>query len=113
MAGRRHAPAEIDSKLQRADELAAEGKTQREIIHALNVSLMTLHRWRRSRLSLPGMQRKGRDADQPVSSRLRIMQTPTQSRLDELKLENERLRRLVTDLLLEKINLEDQLRSKV
>lgn len=110
MAGRRHAPAEIISKLRRADELAAEGKNQREITHALNVSLMTLHRWRRNRQSPAGMERKGRDAVQQDLSQLLA---PPQSRIEELKVENERLRRLVTDLLLEKIKLEEQLRSLV
>jgi hypothetical protein len=55
---------------------------------------MTLHRWRKV---TPG---------QAVNGSSRDDQTP-QTRIAELQLENSRLRQLVTDLLLEKIGLEE------
>jgi 2-keto-4-pentenoate hydratase/2-oxohepta-3-ene-1,7-dioic acid hydratase in catechol pathway len=47
MVGKRHASAEITAKLAQANELAAKGKTQREISKVLGVSIMTYHRWRK------------------------------------------------------------------
>lgn len=44
MVGKRHASEEISAKLAQAGELAAKGKTQREISKALGVSIMTFHR---------------------------------------------------------------------
>ncbi|MET4151021.1 transcriptional regulator with XRE-family HTH domain [Bradyrhizobium sp. RT9b] len=49
MVGKRHASEEISAKLAQAKELAAEGKTQREISKALGISIMTYHRWRDDR----------------------------------------------------------------
>jgi putative transposase len=61
---------------------------------------MTLHRWRKMSL-----------APQAASARLNEPsqrdQAPHPGRIAELQLENSRLRRLVTDLLLEKIKLEE------
>jgi putative transposase len=86
---KRHSSIEISSKLAQANDLATQGKLQREIARALGVSVMTLHRWRT------------REASQPDRSWGRG------DRIGELELENSQLRRLVTDLLLEKIKLEE------
>jgi putative transposase len=80
---------EIATKLAQANDLAAHGKLQSEIARTLGVSVMTLHRWRTQEASQPDRIRGGGD------------------RIAELQLENSRLRRLVTDLLLEKIKLEE------
>src|SRR5215471_3676313 len=93
---KKHSKAQIAGKLAEANDLAEQGKPQSEIAHALGVSVMTLHRWRK----LP---------PQPNGSG-RINQTQ-QTGIAELELENSRLRRLVTDLLLEKMNLEVKARS--
>jgi putative transposase len=82
---RKHSKAEIAAKLAEAEDLATQGKPQSEIARALGVSVMTLHRWRK----LPSQSNGSSQIDQ----------TP-QTRLAELQLENSRLRRLVTDLLL-------------
>lgn len=95
---RKHAKAEIAAKLAQADELAKQGKLQSEIARTLGVSIMTLHRWRK----LPS-------AAQAVPTGLigsKTDQSP-EVRIVELQLENSRLRRLVTDPLLEKIRLEE------
>jgi len=100
---KRHSPEEIEWKLRQAEKLVAEGRRQADIAKALDVSVMTYHRWRKkpptvirhaegsSRILLPADEEKG---------------------VSQLQVENARLRRLVTDLLLEKVRLEDALRSQ-
>ena len=98
---KKHSGTEIATKLAQANDLATQGKPQSEIARTLGVSVMTLHRWRKS----------------PRSPQLALMRThevtrPDQTcgvdnRIAELQLENSRLRQLVTDLLLEKIRLEE------
>jgi hypothetical protein len=103
---KRHNAAEISAKLGKADVLTREGQTQSEIAKALGISVMTFHRWRKARLSSPpatpaGVRTLGQlVSDLPTSDRA--------ARIAELQLENSRLRRLVTDLLLEKLRLEDE-----
>jgi putative transposase len=81
--------------------LATQGKPQSEIARTLGVSVMTLHRWRKAP---PGPQPAlvaTPEARAPDRAR------GADDRIGELQLENSRLRRLVTDLLLEKIRLEE------
>jgi putative transposase len=95
----KHSKSEIAAKLTQAEELATQGKLQSEIARTLGVSVMTLHRWRKMppvALAVPAV----------VNHTHRFDQAP-QTRIAELQLENSRLRRLVTDLLLEKIKLEE------
>jgi len=82
--------------LAQADSLATQGKIQSEIARTLGVSIMTLHRWRKA-LSNPGQALNASSRDDQTS----------QTRIAELQLENSRLRQLVTDVLLEKIELEE------
>jgi len=77
-AMKRHSRVEVATKLAQANDLARQGKLQSEIARTLGVSVVTLHRWRKAP---PG--------------------------LAELQLENSWLRRLVTDILLETIKLEE------
>jgi putative transposase len=95
---KRHTEAEIAAKLLRANALAAEGRTQIEIARDLGISIMTYHRWRKVR-----PQRSQPFADFPLTSA-----TP-QPKTADLHTENVRLRKLVTDLLLEKMRLEEAL----
>jgi transposase-like protein len=94
---KRHSRVEIATKLAQANELATQGKLQSQIARTLGVSVMTLHRWRKAP---PGPQPE-HEAGQPDRTR------GGSGRIAELQLENSRLRRLVTDLLLEKIKLEE------
>ena len=97
----RYSRAEIATKLAQANDLATQGKLQSEIARTLGVSVMTLHRWRKA----------------PPGPRPALVATPearepdrtrgADGRIAELQLENSRLRRLVTDLLLEKVKLEE------
>ena len=83
-------------KLAQADELATQGKLRSEIARALGVSVMTLHRWRKLSTAAPQHANGSSERDQAP-----------QTRIAELQLENSRLRRLVTDLLLEKMSIEE------
>jgi putative transposase len=111
MVGKRHASEEIAAKLAHADELAAKGKTQREISKALGVSIMTYHRWKKtpntSSRSAEGTERDKVEGRVPASSARGSDET-----IRQLELENSRLRRLVTDMLLEKLQLEDEIRAR-
>jgi transposase len=101
---KRHSSAEIAAKLEEANALVAQGKRQQDIARALGISVMTFHRWRKAQLAR---------SDTPLQPASRAGgldgltdQDPGQ-RIAQLELENSRLRRLVTDLLLEKVRLEE------
>ena len=89
---KRHSRVEVATKLAQANDLARQGKLQSEIARTLGVSVVTLQRWRKAP---PGPERT-RSGDH---------------RIAELQLENSRLRRLVTDILLETIKLEEAAQS--
>jgi hypothetical protein len=103
---KRHTRAEVAAKLAQANDLEAEGKLQRDIAHTLGISVMTLHRWRKAPEPVPSA---------PIvpdeTARLEQELGP-HSRIDEIQLENSRLRRLVTDLLLEKMELEEAISKR-
>src|SRR5437899_10798332 len=104
---KRHSKIEIATKLAQANHLATQGKLHSDIARTLGVSVMTLHRWRKAP---PGPQSELvaiQEADQPDRRR-----GGEGDRIAELQLENSRLRRLVTDLLLEKIKLEEAVQSQ-
>jgi len=94
---KRHSSVEIATKLTQANDLATQGKLQSEIARTLGVSVMTLHRWRKA----PHGPLPAHEAIQPDRMRAEA------DRIAELRLENSRLRRLVTDLLLENVKLEE------
>jgi putative transposase len=98
---KRHSNGEISAKLAQASQLANDGKTQSDIARALGISVMTFHRWRKAQIQ-----------DTPVASvpasGIGCESVPDQlKKIATLRLENSRLRRLVTDLLLEKVKLEE------
>ncbi len=104
---KKHSREEILSKLARADELARTGNSQVDVCKALGVSVMTLHRWRK--LPLPRQEASGSqdNAGDGVASIRPPAMDQMRHVLEELKLENQRLRKIVTDLLLEKMRLEE------
>jgi putative transposase len=97
---KRHSVAEIAAKLAQARVWAQEGRTQGDIARALEVSVMTFHRWRKAHPKLT--------APPPPWTPNADSERTQNERIAELQLENSRLRRLVTDLLLEKIKLEER-----
>jgi putative transposase len=93
---KRHSRVEITTKLAQANDLATQGKLQSEIARTLGVSVMTLHRWRKQPALVATLGPREPDRTRG-----------TDDQIAELQLENSRLRRLVTDLLLEKIKVEE------
>jgi transposase len=99
---KKHSRVEIARKLAQASHLARQGRLQSEIARKLNVSVMTLNRWRKASLGA----RPAHKAAQP---------DPTRSgdQMAQVQLENSLSRRLVTDLLLlEKIKRRHQRPSR-
>ncbi len=101
----RHTASQIETKLAMADEMAAQGRLHGDIAKSLGVSLMTYHRWRKARGATV----------RPTTSPARYAEVPPLSedreQIRDLQTENSRLRRLVADLLLEKVKLEEDLRG--
>jgi len=90
MPKKRYRPEEIISKLREADILISQGKKVVEVIKALGVTDVTYYRWR---------QEYGG------------MSVPQAKRLKELEKENERLRKAVSDLTLDKMILKEAARG--
>lgn len=93
-----------------ADEMAAQGNLHGDIAKSLGISVMTYHRWRKAR----GAVASARPVPRPAGYAERIdvpAEREQASQIRELQLENSRLRRLVTDLLLEKVTLEEGFRA--
>jgi putative transposase len=98
---KRSSKAEIAAMLVRADDLAKQGVFQCQIARTLGVSVMTLYRWRKEGTephSTSLVPEEGVQFEQEFGAN---------KRLADLELENSRLRRLVTDMLLERIELEE------
>ena len=84
MANKVHKPEEIVSKLRQVDVLHSQGITMADAIRQISVSEVTFYRWRKEYGGLKADQLKRRKA---------------------LEKENERLRRAVSDLTLDKLIL--------
>ena len=81
MALKRYKPEDIVGLLRQADVLHSQGKSMADAIRQTGVSEVTFYRWRKEYGGLSGDQLR---------------------RLKELEKENERLRRAVSDLTLDK-----------
>jgi len=90
MAGKREKPEEIVSKLRQVEVLQGQGMTITEAVRQIGVAQQTFYRWRKL---YGGMGR----------SQLK--------RLNELEKENQRLRRAVSDLTLDKLILTEAARG--
>jgi putative transposase len=106
MRRKRHSLTEIASKLLASDKMAAEGMLQSEIARALDVSVMTYHRWRKARKQ-SSVLHPGQAETNNNGIGTRATGDPL-NRISELHVENSRLRRLVTDLLLDVDRLEEK-----
>jgi transposase-like protein len=84
MAKRNYKPEEIVSKLRQADVLLAQGSKVPDVVRTLGVTQVTYYRWRRE---VGGLQ------------------TDQVTRMKDLELENQRLRKAVSDLTLDKLIL--------
>ena len=86
MAKKRFRPEEIICKLREADVLLSQGKKVVDVIKALGITDVTYYRWRQEFGGMSVSQAK---------------------RLKELEKENERLRKAVSDLTLDKMILKE------
>ena len=86
MARKTYKPEEIVTKLRQVDVLVSQGRPVAEAVRSIGVTQFTYYRWRREYGGLKTDQVK---------------------RLKELEKENERLRKAVSDLTLEKLILRE------
>ena len=84
MAGKREKPEDIVAKLRQVEVLQGQGLTMAEAVRQIGVTEQTYYRWRKQ---YGGMNRK------------------QLKRLKELEKENQRLRKAVSDLTLDKMIL--------
>ena len=87
---RKYKPEEIVSKLRQADVLIAQGKRTPEAVRAIGVTEVTYYRWRREYGGLKTEQVK---------------------KMKELEVENQRLRKAVSDLTLDTLILQEAARG--
>jgi len=90
MARKRRKPEEIVAKLRQVDVLTAQGQSIAEAVKTIGVTETTYFRWR--------AEYGGMKSDQV-------------KRLKELETENTRLRRVVSDLTLDKLILQEAARG--
>ena len=86
MARKTYKPEEIVAKLRQVDVLVSQGRPVAEAVRSIGVTPFTYYRWRREYGGL---------------------KTDQVRRLKELEKENERLRKAVSDLTLEKLILRE------
>jgi len=86
MSRKKHKAEEIVAKLRQVDVLTAQGRPVAEAVRSIGVTEVTYYRWRSEYGGLKGDQVK---------------------RLKELEAENNRLRRAVSDLTIEKLILKE------
>lgn len=86
MPQKKHKPEEIVAKLRQVDVLLSQGRSVGEAVRSIGVTQFTYYRWRNE---FGGLKR-----DQV-------------KRLKELEKENERLRKAVSDLTIEKLVLKE------
>jgi putative transposase len=86
MGQKRHKPEEIVAKLRQVDVLVSQGRSVAEAVRSIGVTQVTYSRWRKE---VGGLK------------------TDQVKRLKELEKENERLRKAVSDLTLEKLILRE------
>lgn len=84
MPRKRHKPEEIVAKLRQVDVLTSQGQPVADAVRAIGVTEVTYYRWRQEYGGL---------------------KTDQVRRMKELELENQRLRKAVADLTLDKLIL--------
>jgi putative transposase len=90
MSRKRPKPEEIVAKLRQADVLVGQGRSVAEAIRAIGVSEVTYYRWRREYGGLKSDQVR---------------------RMKDLETENQRLRKAIADLTLDKLILQEAARG--
>ena len=90
MGKKRHTPEEIVSKLRQVDVLVSQGHSMADAIRAIGVTEVTYYRWRQEYGGLKSDQVK---------------------RMKERETENQRLRKAIADLTLDKLILQEAARG--
>jgi len=90
MPRKRHKPEEIVAKLRQVDVLTGQGQSVADAVRAIGVTEVTYYRWRQEYGGL---------------------KTGQVRRMKELELENQRLRKAVADLTLDKLILGEAARG--
>ena len=90
MSRRRHKPEEIVSKLRQGDVLVSQGQSVADAIRSIGVTEVTYYRWRQEFGGLKSDQVR---------------------RMKELETENQRLRKAIADLTLDKLILQEAARG--
>ena len=90
MVRKRHKPEEIVAKLRQVDVLVSQGRSVAEAIRSIGVTEVTYSRWR---------QEYGGLKSDPVR------------RMKDLEIENQRLRKAIADLTLDKLILQEAARG--
>jgi transposase-like protein len=90
MSRKRHKPEEIVSKLRQVDVLVSQGQSVAEAIRSIGVTEVTYYRWRQEYGGLKSDQVR---------------------RMKELETENQRLRKAIADLTLDKLILQEAARG--
>lgn len=86
MGTKRHKPEDVVAKLRQADVLIAQGQSVADVIRSLGVTEVTYYRWRKE---FGGLK------------------TDQVRRMKDLEVENQRLRRAIADLTLDKLILQE------
>src|SRR5215207_1299604 len=90
MSRKRHKPEEIVAKLRQVDVLVAQGTPVADAIRTIGITEVTYYRWRQEYGGLKSDQIK---------------------RMKELETENQRLRKAIADLTLDKLILQEAARG--
>ncbi len=90
MSRKRHKPEEIASKLRQVDVLVSQGQSVADAIRSIGVTEVTYYRWRQEFGGLKSDQVR---------------------RMKELETENQRLRKAIADLTLDKLILQEAARG--
>src|SRR3712207_3213782 len=92
MSRKRHKPEEIVSKLRQVDVLIAQGTPVADAVRSIGVTEVTYYRWRQEYGGLKSDQVR---------------------RMTELETENQRLRKAIADLTLDKLILQEAARGNL
>ena len=90
MGTKKHKPEEVVAKLRQVDVLVSQGQSVADAIRAIGVTEVTYYRWRKEFGGLKSDQMR---------------------RLKELETENQRLRKAIADLTLDKLILQEAARG--
>ena len=90
MGTKKHRPEEVVAKLRQVDVLVSQGQSVADAIRAIGVTEVTYYRWRKEFGGLKSDQMR---------------------RMKELETENQRLRKAIADLTLDKLILQEAARG--